>query len=147
MTKFVREKKGCENFKASRGYSKRFRRRRNLSWRTVTCRKAKDLGEALQLTNLFHRNIVDIANRSTPEDMGDNIAHMTLAEAQKYPYGRFRDKKHINNVDQIPGFFVGTDGKTYAIKGSKVVMVGEPGDGAFSKRMFTIQCLINAGGL
>ena len=126
------------NFKFSKGWFLRFKKRHNISYRTPT-NKAQEVPEhhitAIQDFHLLLRKIGVSSLPLYPMPPGPELPIL----------GVFR-LCDIANIDQTPCAFDFLEGKTYNVQGQKTVWVKSTGSG-LDKRQMTVQLTIFADGI
>jgi len=110
-------------FKASRGWVRRFCKRKSITRRRRTHMKKADVEDKLPAVRRFIQGLIKL-NSSSPRR--DPV------------WGRFPPESRYN-LDQVPLPFIGTDANaTYEHTGAKVVWVRAPGSGV-EKRFASLQ--------
>ena len=121
---------GCDHFKASQGWLKRFMARHRLCWRM---RNDNALKSAEQLAPGVQKFIKELRKlRSNHPDPNDPI------------WGQFGPHNTLN-VDQVPLPFASTKQRTIEFLGTQRVWIKQPGSG-LDKRQATLQLMIRAEG-
>lgn len=115
MREIVCEEKGpdvARELKLGRGWMRGLKKRKKLSWRKSTKKKAKPVAVRLPMIRATHLQFYKFIHEEPMIDPN---------------FGRFplRDRRAM---DEIPFPFSGNDGYTWAIKGSKDVHVKQPSD-------------------
>lgn len=126
------------DFKFSKGWFTRFKKRHNISYRTPT-NKAQEIPEHhVAAIQKFHLSLRQIGITSLSK-------HEIPSSPELPVLGVFR-LCDIANIDETPCSFDFLEGKTYNVQGNKTVWVKSTGSG-LDKRQMTVQLTVFADGI